>query len=279
MTLQVAALQGLEQLTSSISAFTIDPYKKALYYFFPPVEAFFNGYFPLQADPSLQPMMPPADAKKMLQEISDLTDCAGIRRTVIAYSATALNDGFSNNGGSFSVGDPVLFIPLQHLFRPGKGDSPFGQEKPEEKLRDKLWVFSDDETRFLIARELGQISENSILVRVAIKIAVLATLFAIYASPYGWMLGLALCMGTVGFYIVSERMFQARADLVGCEILAKKIPNAREAALSALEKMRQQNLYRRENNRLARLYITESGNNVLDFIHPHLTTRIGRLNN
>ena len=86
-------------------------------------------------------------------------------------------------------------------------------------------------------------------------------------------------MGTVGFYIVSERMFQARADLVGCEILAKKIPNAREAALSALEKMRQQNLYRRENNRLARLYITESGNNVLDFIHPHLTTRIGRLNN
>lgn len=268
------ASEHLEQLSRGVSAFTVDPYKNALYYFFPFIGAIFNNYHELRVDPALEAMMPPAQTDLMLREIKELTNCAQIQRDVIPY--VALNHSFSNCGGSYSFTKPALFIPEQHLFR-RTGNSPFPQEQPAENLAEKQWVFSDDETRFLIARELGQIKENSVLLKVAIKVAVLAALFTIYASPFGWSLGLSLCIGAIGLYIFSERFFQSRADIVGTEILGRRIQNPVRVAISALEKMRQQNLYRRENSQLARLYITEEGNNVLDFIHPFLTTRLSEL--
>jgi hypothetical protein len=268
------ASEHLEQVTRGVSAFTVDPYKNALYYFFPFVGAFLNSYHELRVDPALEAMMPPAQTDLMLREIKELTNCARIERDVVPY--VALNHAFSNCGGSYSITKPALFIPEQYLFR-RNGNSPFTQERPEENLAEKQWVFSDDETRFLIARELGQIKENSVLLKVAIKVAVLAALFTIYASPFGWTLGLSLAIGAIGLYIFSERFFQAKADMVGTEILGRRIPNPVRVAISALEKIRQQNLYRRENSKLARLYITEEGNNVLDFIHPFLTTRISEL--
>ncbi len=281
MTVQVAGAQSfpipsdhLEQLSRGASAVTVDPYKNALYYFFPFIGAFFNDYQELRNDPSQEAMMPEGPTRKMLKEIQDLTNCAGIEREVVPY--VALNHEFASCGGSWSITRPALFIPDQHLFRKN-GISHFGQEKPGENLKDKQWIFSDDQTRFLIARELGQIKENSALLRIAIKVAVIAALFVIYASPFGWPLGLALFVGVLGLYIVSERLFQARADILGAEILGKKVANPVQAAIDTLEKIRQQNLYRREHNPLSRWYITASGNNILDFIHPYLTTRIARL--
>ncbi len=268
------ATEHLEQVTRGVSALTVDPYKNALYYFFPFIGAFFNSYHELRVDPSLEAMMPPAHTGLMLREIQELTDCAGIERDVIPY--IALNHTFSNCGGSYSITKPALFIPEQHLFR-RTGNSPFPQEQEGENLAEKRWVFSDDETRFFIARELGQIKENSVLLKVAIKVAVLAALFTIYASPFGWSLGLSLAISAIGLYIFSERFFQARADILGIEILGRRIPNPVRAAISALEKIRQQNLYRRENSKLARLYITEEGNNLLDFTNPFLTTRLTQL--
>lgn len=266
--------EHLEQFSRGASALIVDPYKSALYYFFPFLGAFFNGYHELRVDPALEAMMPQAQTELIHREIQDLTNCAGIQREVIPY--VALNHAFSNCGGSYSISKPALFIPEQHLFRKA-GNSPFPQEQPNEGLKQKAWIFSDDETRFLIARELAQIKENSLLLKVAIKVAVLAALFTIYASPFGWTLGIALCIGAIGLYIVSERYFQSRADIVGTEILERRVQNPARVALETLEKMRQQNLYRRQNSKIARLYITESGNNLLDFIHPFLTTRIEHL--
>lgn len=278
MAIQVAAAQGfsiasdhLEQLSRGASALTVDPYKNALYYFFPFIGAFFSGYHQLRKDPALEAMMPSAETDLMLREIEILTDCANIQREVVPY--IALNHVFTSFGGSFSITKPALCLPVHHLFRHNRA-SPFPQEQPQEQLREKAWIYSDDETRFLIARELGQIKENSVILKVAIKVAVLAALFLIYASPFGWPAGIGLCLGAIGLYICSERLFQARADIVGTEILGKRIPNPVQVAIATLEKIRQQNLARRENSTLARLYITPSGNNVLDFIHPFLTSRI-----
>lgn len=264
----------LEQLSRGISALTVDPYKNALYYFFPLIGAFFSNYQQLRNDPSQEAMMPQNPTSRILQEIKDLTNCAGIYREVISY--TALNHQFLSCGGMYSITKPALFIPDHHLFR-RNGNSPFGQERGDENLREKRWIFSDNETRFLIARELGQIKENSALLKIAIKVAVIGAFFTIYAFPFGWPLSLSLFIGAIGLYIVSERFFQAQADLIGTAILGKQISNPIKIAIDTLEKMRGQNLYRRENSRLAKLYITSSGNNVLDFIHPYLTTRIERL--
>ncbi len=281
MTLPVTATQSaffaadhLEQISGGISAFTVEPYKNALYYFFPFLSAFFNGYHQLSQDPTLEAIMPLAPTQLMLKEIEDLTQLAGIKRKVTPY--IALNHTFANYGGGFSITEPALLIPEQHLFRRG-GNSPFPKELTTENLKEKKWIYSDDETRFLIARELSQIKDNSVIVKVAIKIAVLAALLTIYASPLGWTLGVGTALGSIGIHLFSERFFQARADLIGANILGKKIRNPYQTAIDTLEKMRLQNLYRRENSKLARVYITESGNNVLDLTHPFLTTRIARL--
>jgi hypothetical protein len=276
--LQVAAAKSfsiasdhLEQFSRGVSALTVDPYKNAIYYFFPFIGAFFNGYHQLRNDPSQEAMMPSAETDLILKEIEILTNCADIKREVIPY--IALNHVFASFGGSFSITKPALCIPVQHLFRHNKA-SPFPQEQPEELLRQNAWIYSDNETRFMIARELGQIKDNSVILKVAIKVAVLAALFMIYATPFAWTAGIGLCIGAIGLYICSERFFQAKADITGTEILGKRIPNSVPIAIATLEKIRQQNLTRRENSALARLYITPSGNNLLDFVHPFLTTRI-----
>jgi hypothetical protein len=276
MAIQAVAVQSfifpsehLEQLSRGVSALTIDPYKNALYYFFPFIGAFFSNYNEIREDPAQEAMMPKEPTQQILKEIKNLTDCAGIKQTITPYAA--LNHQFSTYGGTYSFTKPALFIPDQHLFRRG-GHSPFGAETLEENLKEKTWIFSDPETRFLIARELGQMKENSALLRIAIKVAVLAALFTIYMSPFGWTLGAGLFIGVLGLYIVSERLFQARADIVGAQI-----SKSTEAAISALEKMKKQNVHRRENSWVARLYITPKGDNVLDFAHPFLSTRIEAL--
>lgn len=264
----------LELFSRGISAITVDPYKNVLYYFFPFIGAFFLGYQRLQSNFSQEAMMPPASTALILREIKDLTRCAEIRCEVIPY--TALSHQFSSCGSSSSATNPTIFIPDHHLFRRGNHSS-FGQEKPNENLCEKLWLFSDDETRFFIARELGQIRQNSALLRIAIKIAVIGVFLTIYASSFRWLFSLFLIVGVVGLHVISERFFESRADLIGAEILGKKINNPVKVAIDALDKMRRQNLYQRETSMLAKRYITERGDNLLDLIHPPLTTRIANL--
>lgn len=253
-----------ELLSRAASALTVDPYKSALYYFFPLLGAWLSDSYPLQIQ---EPMMPQGPAALALKEIEDLTQRAKIK----AIPYTGLYHQFSNCGGTLSATKPILFIPYQHLFRPN-GRPPFGGETPEEQLSAERWVFSDEETRFLIARELGQIKENSALLRIAIKVALIGAIFTICATSFGWPLGISLLASAMGMYIVSERFFQGRADIVGAEI-SGSIPTA----IAALEKIQQQNLERREQNSLAAWYITEAGNNLLDFTRPLLTTRINSL--
>jgi hypothetical protein len=264
----------LEQVSRAVSVLTVDPFKSTLFYLFPLLGAYFKGSQELRVDPSQEAMMPQESTTQILREIEQLTRSAGIERQIVPY--IGLHHEFACCGGDYSFTKPVLFLPDQHLFRRA-GRSPFSQELPPENLRAHPWLFSDDETRFLLARELGQIKENTILIRIAIKVSLIGALFA-FASA--WAFGLLLLAGSTGLYIASERLFQARADAIGVEILGRRINDprrARQIAIETLEKQRQQNLHRRNNTRLGRFYITSTGANILDLTRPFLSKRIDRL--
>jgi len=211
--------------------------------------------------------------RNILEEIQELIRHAGISRRVITYKSAG--NQFLSFGGSLSLMAPVLFVPDQHLYRKN-GIALFSEENREAPLRSD-WIFTDNETRFLICRELGKIKTNTALIRIAIKITIIAFLFIIYKSSLGLPLSATLFLGAIGLYILSEKFFQGRADQMGVEILSKKVTNAKDVAISALKKMLRQNLARRSTHRLAKFYITKSGNNILDFIHPFVTTRIDTL--
>ncbi|MES2273991.1 MAG: M48 family metalloprotease [Chlamydiota bacterium] len=270
-------LDHTEHLTRLVTALTIDPLKNILHYIFPVTGAYSANYLQMfEDDPAQAAMMPQAPKALILRELKELTACAGIKRSVIPYAS--LSHHFDSCGGTFSVTSPSLLLPYHRLFRPGK--SPFGQERPEENLPNDPWFYSDDETRFLVARELGHIKQNDVLPRIVIKVAVLAAFFFIYTSPLGWIAGSLLIIGALGIYIFLERCFQGRMDKTAVEIVGKRVNcprRATESAIRVLEKMRAQNLVRRGHSKLACLYITKLGNNVLDFSNPFLTTRIAGL--
>lgn len=271
-------LDHAEHLMRAVSAITIDPYKSFVYYFFPVLGAFMSSYVEMRRnDPAQVAMMPEGPKDLILREIQNITDCAGIRRGVVPYCG--LTHSFYSLGGSLSLTKPALFMPHHHIFRPGK--SYFTQERAEENLPQELWSFSDDETRFFISRELGHIIKNDGLLRIAIKVAIIAAAFVFYATPLGFIGGAVIFIAALGMYLFSERSFQAKMDIFGVDILAKRLGNnqrrATEVAIAALTKLQRQNIERREQSKLCRIYTTKSGNNILDLNHPFLTTRIARL--
>ena len=269
-------LDHSEQFFRVISAVTVDPFKNAVCYFFPFITAFFAHYIEIREnDPTQEAMMPSLSKSLILREIGNLTTAARIRRKIISY--TTLNHAFLNCGGSASLTTPALFMPHQHLWRIGK--SPFTLERPQDALAADLWKYTDDETRFWIARELGHIKQNDQLLRIAMKIALIASLFILYATPLGALTGMTVFGAAIGLHLVSEKRFEAKMDAVAVDIVARRLNDPRRAvraALSALDKKRRQNLARRENNFFSRFYITRSGNNVIDF-NPFLTSRIERV--
>jgi hypothetical protein len=265
----------LEQLSQAASVFTLNPFKNTLFYLFPHLGAHLSGYQELESN-----LGPGSDQKvaavtqEMLKEFRALRKCARARKTV---PYVALHYGFGYYGGSYSLTRPVLLIPEQYLFRRA-GRQPFTQEQPNEE--PSRWILSDHEVRFCIARELGQIKEDNALLRIAIKVCLIAAVFAIYATPLGWTLGVPLVVGALGLYIASERFFQARADQIGVEILGRRLknrPTALKIAINVLEKQRLQNLHWRDHALLGKFYITPLGVNQLDFLRPNLLARIAHL--
>ncbi|MBU6447113.1 MAG: hypothetical protein KGQ49_06920, partial [Verrucomicrobia bacterium] len=198
MSIYFIGYDHLEELSKAAEIVTVAPFTNALYYLCPRISAFFHNFYELYLDPSLEAVMPRASTAPILREIADLTNCARIERDIVPY--TTLCFTVSSCGGRFSLTAPALLLPEPYLFRKN-GHSPFTQERADENLSAHRWVFSDDEMRFLIAKELGRMQDNSSLLRVTIKVAILAALFLFYTTHSGW-----LFIGAIGLYLVSERM-------------------------------------------------------------------------
>ena len=230
-------LDHSEQLIKSFSAVTLDPLKNSLYYFFPFLQTWSFSCAPIRANDPIQEAMMPASLKtKVLNELHLLKTAASLSTNVTPYAA--LTHSFISCGGSLSLTNPAVIIPCQHLFRPNRNG--FTQATAQDQLDSDIWRFSDNEVRFLIARELGHIKKNDALVRIATKTIVVALLCLILITPVG-LLGSALFFGaTIAIHLFLEREAQGEMDLLGVEILTRRLEDpiaAKNAALSALKKM------------------------------------------
>lgn len=269
---QIIPAQHSEHLSKALYALTINPAKDILYYFAPFIEAWWRGYYPMVCDPSQEAMMPCKDTELALKEIQDLTAAAKLPRSVIAY--VGMHHHFSSSGGKFSLSKPALLIPDQAVFRKGE-NPPFGKD-PE--YPGTKWIFSDKEVKFLLAKELAHIHMNNSLLRIAIKVAVVSAIITVFSTPMSGALATAILAAAIGTYLFSERFFQSLSDCKAIDILkSHNMQNPKDAAIGALEKIREQNLYFRDNSFLAKLYISSSGNNYLDLLHPALSKRIESL--
>jgi hypothetical protein len=286
-------VQHSEHLSRAFYALTIDPAMDILYYFVPFIGAWLKGYYPLVNDPSQEAMFPSVPTQFALRDIRDLTEAAGISRSITP--CIGLSHYISSFGGKYSISQPTLMIPDQALYR--KGNPVFGSNP---SYQGNIWICSDDEVRFLLARELAHINMNNSLLRIAIKIAVVSAIIFVFSNPINGALATYILISALATYLFSERHFQSSSDLKAIDILEKynieklkkrgkssertpaifrnqKIKNALEIAISTLEKIRKQNLYFRENSFIAKIYISKSGNNYLDLLHPTLTSRIQKM--
>lgn len=265
-------LDDSERLVRGISELFIAPMRNGLYYIFPFLASYSYSAVEMKRDDPTQYMFPTADKISILNEIDELKQAAGIKRKVTVYGL--LSHSFLSYGGSLSLTSPSLFFPYQHAFRAEK--HPFTKEDATDGLNESRWHFTDDETRFLLARELSNIRGDNSLIRLAVKVTLLAAAFVFYATPIGWIGGLALAVAAIALYIFSEKQAERLLDLNAVRIVAKRtgdFKRSKDAALSAIQKLIDRNLEKRRTNKLCRLYITKKGNNTLDFNHPFLTSR------
>lgn len=266
-------LSDFEQVWRLAQNLAIDPSKNALYYFTPVLAAWGSGYSPIISnDYGQKSMIPTHIALNVLNEIEALRKSAGFTRAIHTY--TALTHHFRSFGGSFSLTNPILTIPYHRIMRPNA--SPFGTDTHPTSPR----TFNDDETRFLIARELGHLHFSDPLFKTFAKVGFITSFFFLYATPLGWAGSLLIAGCSLTFLFLVERVYESAIDLFAIDTLTKRTGNLKRswvAALTVLEKSRLENLERRKRNRLCQCYITKQGNNLLDFQHPFLTTRIERI--
>lgn len=269
--------QNVEEVTQLILSITVDPVKNLAYYIIPFLATFTSNHLEIRTDDTSQNgLMPPLPRGSIFEEFEQLKQAAGITRSVGLYSS--LNHTFSSFGGAWSLAEPIVCIPHHHLLRPEK--SYFTAETAADQLDRDIWKYSDNETRFLILRELAHVQGNGELIRLLIKVAFVATLFFVYALPVGILIGGSLILAATGLYLLSERALHEQMDTSALEMLSRRLNDpvlAKEAALSALRKQRAQNMERRETNSICRCYISQSGDNFLDLNHPLLSSRISRL--
>ncbi|MEN9654112.1 MAG: hypothetical protein RL235_224 [Chlamydiota bacterium] len=262
-----------EKLIKLGSAATIGPIRAIVNYIFPSLVPMTAGYrhLPKDDDPCHISHIPDAPRKAILKDVKALCELQGFRRNVHVYMS--LGRDVTSVGGLYSLTTPVLAIPL-HYIRRYEG-SYFTEQKEGETL--DCWRFSDDEVRFLLAREISALGYNNGLLRVAVKVLLATLFFFFFLTPVGWISGLTMFALSAIIYIVTERMFQSRIDGLAIDLLGRHMGDSDKAtktAISTLTKLRDQNIERRKINKLARLHITKSGNDLFDISHPRLTTRI-----
>ena len=265
---------NLGQICSGAQNIALDPIKNTIYYFVPFFGAMSSKYTPIAPnDASSLHIISDVAKDRILNEVECIRKCANLYRKVQVY--TALNVSPLSYGGSLSLTQPLIVIPYENLFRPT--GSSFGEEKFEEGLAKNIHVFSDDETRFFIAREMGHLKFNDAIFKTAAKVMLIAAALILCTTPLGWLGTAAIVGGAFMIYLIADRVYESKIDIFAAKTVALAIGDDRRAvsaALNALKKWRAQNLERREKNLLNRLYLTQAGNNLFDFKNPLLSSRI-----
>ena len=273
-----------EQIGRIFTILLTDPIAALGSVLIPFIGAVISGYVPIQKkNIAQQSRLAESVKNSVYNEVNKLKACAGITREINVYTGSI--QSFHSYGSSIvSILPPLVAIPQQCLTRPKEPNSnipDFGSEIPSvHKLKENTWLFSDDETRYFISRELSLIKHSGAILRVLLKVSLVVTAVAMYFGPFGILAGLGIAIGAIGIYIIFERCFQARIDIAGTKILGAMYKDEKLAttiAIDALKKIQKQNKIRREESWVTRLYVMKSGNNFLDITAPLLTNRIIRL--
>lgn len=262
-------LNHSEQLLNALSDATLNPIRQIAFYFFPALGNFCSYHMEVRSsDPAQESMIPSSNKRSIFREIDKLVKAAKLKRPVTLY--TAMSHHFSSFGGPLSLSKPTLTIPYSALM------APWAENPTEEPYN--LWKQSDLEKRFFIAREIVRIKTPTFLIHVAGKISFLF-LFRFFPIPCVNLLtrGLLLTISAIAFHCFLERKIQKKMDIQAVEILSRHLGDshlAHKVAVNALNKIREQNLYRLQYNKLCRLYVTPKGDNLLDLTHARLLERI-----
>ncbi len=247
-------------------------FKNVLCHFFPRIGSFSYSYMEVNQSNAF---MTQHATSALLSEVEEMKGYAGLSKAVDLYTGTM--HSMHSYGGQCSLTHTFISIPQHYITRPDAPD--FGKELSGE-LQNSLVHFSDDQTRFLLAREIGYIKHNHTFLRTVIKIALLAAGLLASIPPYGALLGLLAGSAALACYVANERSFQQKIDAVSINILEKKYGDRNKAVqigIDTLEKMRQRNLEKRKQNPKTELYLSEEGNNWFDITTPSLTSRIEKL--
>jgi|GEM_PF-6290731 len=255
-----------DEMGHAISSLTLSPPRQIIYYLLPRLAGWFAGSTPLSShDISHTAILSPDKKQKILEDFQSLVNASNIPRAV--NLSTQLNHVFWHAGGLFSITSPTVFVPFSHL--------------QHTTTSPNCWQYTQNQTKFLIARELAHIGDPFQFVRLILKIAFVASAIFVFATPTSLLFAGCLLTSILILHFASGRLATARADREGMKILRTVVDNthqgtsqAKAVAISALKAQIDQNLERRKTSLLARLYISKHGNNFLDLSRPLLSTRI-----
>ncbi len=269
--------EDMESLSRLISTLTIGPIHSLACFFFPSFGAGLSNYQHLrESDTTQNSPLPLLHKENLFREIRELKSYAGLDREISVYFGS-INHPHSY-GGQFSFTDSLVAIPTDWVIRPN--GKIFGSKESathdfsNENDKD---LYSDDETRFFIAREIGYIKRNDALFPLLTRIILLCASLFFYFAPYSWLICLGIAACAIGLNILSERINQKEMDFAAINILAQKLGDtekAKQVAIRALSKIQKKNIERRTYNKITRLYVRENGDNMLNFLCPTLSSRI-----
>jgi len=268
-------LSDFERIWGGLQSALIDPAKNTIFHVVPLLGAFYLGHSPIvPSDCGQKTMIPPDKADLFFKMFETLRTCAQFSRKIHYY--TSLIFHFTSLGGSLSLTPPVLIIPYTRLFRPADGTSFCDGSDQSQNILTR----SDEETQFYLAREIGHLKYNNGFLKTAAKIAFIVSVCSLYSTPFGWLGLFAFSTAALLLYNLIDRAHESSIDFFAVKTLSLALGDSKRAAaaaISALKKERDENCARREQNLLCRLYLTPSGNNLLDIHNYFLTSRIKAL--
>ncbi len=220
-------------------------------------------------DESLNSRVSLNDRVSAVEEIKKLAMKSGLDGDIAVYASDELT--YSSFGGRFSFTKPVILVPAEHLWR-NENRGAFGAQTDEEALVNDTWRYTDQETQFLILRQMARIKKSDSLLKLAARVVMVAAVVLLFLGPVTWVVSLSVFATALLFYFFIERVLHTYYDQKACKLSGKT-----DDAISALEKQQKQNLYYKSQSRSANFLINSKGDERFNLSTSSLSTRIERL--
>jgi len=277
---------GIQQISSGLKSVTIDPIKDIICYAVPWIKATFERHvFVMEANRPLVKFMGGDEVVDSLQkEFKELASAAEINNEEI-YLYTSLGARFS---GFRSLTGNVVTFPIEHIAHKNLSYVNIHETLlTDQQLENEKWVFSENETRFLLGLSVAELAILPFL-KVAARVAILVLLIGLFFTPLNVFSGGTVFFIGVFLYYTIERIIGNRIDLCAQKMLKQRFINAgmkpKDAhnqaaivAINTLKKKQLQQLEMRDQGPIYRFFITANGDERFNRTIPPVKKRIARL--